>query len=80
MQLPALRDDMDREHLEQVLLSAGYAFVTARIQAVIEQQKELLLTDLDAAKTAEVRGVVRGLRLALASPGQMLQEYKAKRQ
>lgn len=78
-QLAKLRDDMDREHLEQVLRSQGYDQIQQRVQGVLVAEIEKCATqDLDPVETAKQRGVIAGLRLALALPTQMLSEYRAK--
>lgn len=79
-QLAKLRDDVDREHLEEVLRSAGYGIYKQRLLGVIVAEMDKLCTDLDPAQTAKKRGLIEGLKLAVTLPEAMLSEYKAKGQ
>lgn len=76
--LAALRDGMDREHMEQVLQSQGYALIKQRLQGVLTGELEALARDLSPEDTAKKRGLIAGLRLALSLPQQMLGEYRVK--
>ncbi len=73
--MAALRDDVDREHLQEVLDSNGYRILTAHITDTIEQQRTHLEQPADEARTAFTRGQIAGLRLALKIPDMLLQQY-----
>ena len=78
--MSGVRDNMDREHLEQTMRSRGYEMIRMRIQ----QMAEAKLRDLRVGKGVDTdnrgRGFLDALDGVLALPNILLEEFKTKRQ
>lgn len=61
-------DGIDADHIGRVLDSRGWQLIKQRIEKALAMRIDELQGDLDALKTAEVRGVIQGLKLALQIP------------
>ena len=61
-------DRVDADQIEQTLASAGWQFIRQRIERTVAVKVDEVLAPLDPVKTAHVRGVIEGLKVALAVP------------
>jgi hypothetical protein len=61
-------DSGDKDDLEELLLSPGYALVRKRIEGTVADMSNELAADLDLVATAKLRGKIAGLKLALSVP------------
>lgn len=75
-----LRDAIDREHLEQMLQTRGYAILRARMKAAFDGQLEELRKDLSPEMTAKARGVLNGIQLCHNLPNILCKEFDEKDQ
>jgi hypothetical protein len=72
-------DGIDADHVSTVLRSAGWQLIWQRIERTIESKVAEVLQPLDPVKTAEVRGMIQGLKLALGVPAILQAEAAANR-
>ena len=61
-------DRVDADQIEQTLASAGWQFIQQRIERTVRVKTDEVLAPLDPVKTEHVRGVIEGLKIALAVP------------
>ncbi len=59
-------DSSDLDAIEELEVAPGFRLVQERIQATIEDSVRELERDSDAGRTAKIRGMLSGLRTALA--------------
>ena len=69
-------DGIDAEHISQVIDSRGWQLIRQRIEKTRDMKMRELLNPLDAVQTADLRGMVRGLELALSMPQILMGEVK----
>lgn len=61
-------DPVDADHIRRVTESRGWQLIRQRVERTLELKVAELQQPLDPVKTAEVRGMIQGLRLALDVP------------
>jgi hypothetical protein len=61
-------DRLDAAEIEQTLASPGWQFIQQRIERTIQQKVDEVLAPLDPVKTAQLRGAIEGLKIALRVP------------
>lgn len=78
MNIPIKVSAIDLAHLEQTLVTAGYALIVRKIEAITA----LATTDAIKAKTWEetltARGKMEGLKLALLAPAILKEEIETR--
>lgn len=72
-------DGIDADHVSTVLRSPGWQLIRQRIERTVQLKVDEVLAPLDPVKTAEVRGMIQGLKLALGVPAILQAEASANR-
>lgn len=72
-------DGIDADNIRQMLESEGWQLTQQRIERTLETKIGEVQQPLDPVKTAEVRGFIQGLKLALSVPGILTKEAKGNR-
>jgi len=73
-----LLDSGDKDSIEELLISPGYALVRKRIQDEIARLQATLEGDLEMPATYKVRGQIAGFRTALSIPEILISEVPVK--
>jgi hypothetical protein len=66
----------DRDELERLLASEGWALVMRRIRETYDQKVRQILGDADPAETQRLRGFLQGLKCARDIPEIMRDECR----
>lgn len=61
----SVQHDLQLQQLRQLEQDPGFGLVLKRMEFAIEQQRNLLEGPLDAQATAEARGYIKAMRVAL---------------
>jgi len=67
-----VRDDIDREHLRQMLETRGWQMIERAILEMAQQRLQSLRQDLDQRQTDKVRGFLDALDAVLRLPKRLL--------
>lgn len=69
-------DGIDAEQISQVVDSRGWQLIRQRIEKTRDEKMRELLQPLDPVQTANLRGSIAGLELALTVPKILMGEVK----
>jgi hypothetical protein len=70
-------DAGDLEDLQDTLRSPGYGQIREHLERVIAATMRELVKPSAAERTAQLRGQIEGLQVALDVPGELLRQIKA---
>lgn len=76
---PEKLDGIDADNIFTVVNGAGWRLIRERIETALSKKRDELETPLDPIKTAEVRGHIDGLKVALKVPDILMAEAKENR-
>lgn len=74
--MSVVRDEIDREHLNQVVESRGYQMISEAIKSVARRRLNDLRKPVGPEKTAYLRGFLDGLEAALGMPAVLLRSAR----
>ncbi len=77
--MSGVRDNMDREHLEQTRDSHGYEMIVERNRQMAAVKLKELRVGHGEMEDAKARGYLDALDACLKIPAILLEEFKAKR-